>query len=264
MSTVSDLIVFLEKFAPPELAEDWDNTGLLIGRRDRLVHRAMTCLTLTPDVAAEAMTENVDLVVSHHPVLFRGAKQVTDMTSEGKMLLDLIESRVAVYSPHTSFDSSPSGINQQLAESVGLKDILALRPSDSDETSGSGRYGVLPETLALSDFLSVVREATAAEYLEFCGDEGASVTKVAVACGAAGEFLSDAIQAGCDTFVTGEGRFHSALEARNAGVALVFVGHYSSERPAVEKLARTLGAEFSDIEVFSSRCERDPLAVFSS
>ncbi|MCP4507454.1 MAG: Nif3-like dinuclear metal center hexameric protein, partial [Fuerstiella sp.] len=115
MSTVSDVIAFLEKFAPPALAEDWDNVGLLVGREAVVVQQVMTCLTLTPDVGAEAVRRGVQLVVSHHPVLFRGTKKITDATSEGRMLLQLIENGLAVYSPHTSFDSAELGINQQLA-----------------------------------------------------------------------------------------------------------------------------------------------------
>ena len=120
MPSVSDFISYLESFAPLSLAEDWDNVGLLVGRRDAAVGRAMTCLTLTPDVAAEAIAKDVQLIVTHHPVLFRGAKTITDGNAEGRMLLDLVEAGVAVYSPHTAFDSANHGINQSLADSFGL------------------------------------------------------------------------------------------------------------------------------------------------
>lgn len=264
MPTVRDVIVFLEKLAPPGLAEDWDNTGLLVGRREARVEKIMTCLTLTPDVAAEAVRGSVQLVVSHHPVLFRGAKQITDRNSEGDMLLALIESGIAVYSPHTSYDSASNGINQQLAELFGLESTAPIRPMEDSEGVGSGRYGRLPEPISLIEFLEQARDAVSAEYLEYCGSAEARVSMVAVACGSAGEYLKDALRLGCDTFITGEGRFHSALEARQAGVSLIFLGHYSSERPAIEKLASILAAQFPSVEAFASRDERDPLAVFPS
>ena len=269
MTTVSDAIAFLEKFAPPDLAETWDNVGLLVGRRDSHVEKIMTCLTLTPDVAAEAIEKDVQLVVSHHPVLFRGAKQITDATSEGRMLLDLIENGVAVYSPHTSFDSAELGINQQLAESFGLLEIVPLRPREEGNSGGggaelgSGRVGRLEAATDVKAFLAMLRTVVAADYIEFSGNLENSVERVAVACGSAAEFLEDAIRLGCDTFVAGEVRFHSALQARGANVNLVLLGHYSSERPAVERLAEILSAEFSAATIFASAVETDPLAVYS-
>lgn len=262
MATVSDVIGFFEKFAPRELAEDWDNTGLLIGRHGRSVSKLMTCLTLTPDVAEEAVTQGVDLIVTHHPVLFRAVRQVTDQSSEGSMLLLLIENGVAVYSPHTQFDSAARGINQQLAEAFGLSEIKPVRLHDQLDGLGAGRFGVLPEPTSLEIFLGLVRSSVSGKYIEYCGELTATVSRVAVACGAAGEFLDDAIQLGCDTFVTGESRFHSALQARTAGINLVLLGHYSSERPAVESLADMLIHAIDGIEVFASHSEQDPLSVF--
>ena len=262
MPTLSEIVAFLEKLAPPALAEDWDNTGLLVGRASADVRRILTCLTLTPDVAKEAIQSDVQLIVSHHPVLFRGTKRIADDTAEGRMLLGLIESGIAVYSPHTSFDSAADGINQQLAESFGLQKIQPLRPSEAVPELGSGRIGTLAESVSLSAFLGVVSAAVAADYLEYTGPAGVKVSQVAVACGAAGEFLADAIRLGCDTFVTGEGRFHSALEARSAGVNLIFTGHYSSERPAVETLASAIADAIADVKVWPSQVERDPLTVY--
>lgn len=117
--TIDQIVEFLEQFAPPMLAEDWDNTGLLIGDRDGKVDRILTCLTLTPDVAEEAIDKGVQLVVSHHPVLFRKVQKITSDDAEGQMLLRLIRAGVAVYSPHTSFDSAENGINRQLAPVPG-------------------------------------------------------------------------------------------------------------------------------------------------
>src|SRR5262245_53065068 len=106
MLSVADLIAFLEEFAPPGLAEEWDNVGLLIGDRSREVSRVMTCLTLTTDVAEEAIAERAGLIVSHHPVLFRAVKRLTADDEQGKILLQLIAAGIAVYSPHTGYDSA--------------------------------------------------------------------------------------------------------------------------------------------------------------
>src|SRR5262245_174279 len=115
MPTVSAIAAFLEDFAPNRLAAEWDNVGLLIGDSRRPVERVMTCLTVTPQSAAEAVAQKAELIVSHHPVLFRPVQRITADTLEGRTLLELIRSGIAVYSPHTAFDSARSGINQQLA-----------------------------------------------------------------------------------------------------------------------------------------------------
>ena len=263
MTSVSDICTFLDTFAPQHLAEDWDNVGLLLGRPGAAVSSVMTCLTLSPDVAAEAVAADVGMIVTHHPVMFRPLQQITEATPEGAMLLNLIESGVAVYSPHTRFDSAAEGINQSLAVDFGLTSIRPLRATDDDPDLGSGRLGELSAPTSLSDFLGVVRRVTAAKYLEYAADDAAVVSRVAVACGAAAEFMKDAVALECDTFVTGEARFHSAVEARILGINLVLTGHFSSERPAMERLAKLLGQTFPELHVFASQQESDPLRVFA-
>ena len=188
MATVSDISVFFEKFAPPHLAEAWDNTGLLIGRQTSVVKSILTCLTVTPDVVDEAVDRGVDLIVSHHPVLFRGAKQISDATAEGEMLLRLIESRIAVYSPHTRFDSASQGINQHLAECMDLSQIEPLRPHLESADIGGGRIGNRETETTLRAFLEEFKSATSAAYIEYVGELDSPVRKVAVACGAAAWF----------------------------------------------------------------------------
>jgi dinuclear metal center YbgI/SA1388 family protein len=130
MLTVADVLGFLEQFAPPDLAADWDNVGLLLGDRAAEVRRVITCLTVTPESAAEAVETGAQLIVTHHPILFRAVKRLTTATAEGRMLLALIRAGVAVYSPHTSFDNTRGGINDSLARRLGLGDVTALRRRD--------------------------------------------------------------------------------------------------------------------------------------
>jgi dinuclear metal center YbgI/SA1388 family protein len=129
MSTIADVISVLEQIAPPSLAADWDNSGLLIGDPAGSVRRIMTCLTVTPETAQEAVSNRTDLVVSHHPVMFRAIQRLTASKPEGRILLSLIRAGVAVYSPHTSFDNAPEGINDSLGSALGLVDVKVLRRS---------------------------------------------------------------------------------------------------------------------------------------
>lgn len=258
---VRDIINFLESFAPPALAEEWDNVGLLIGRRGRGVARVMTCLTVTEEVADEAAREKCSLVVSHHPLMFKAIQRITDDTPEGRVLLTLLRHDVAVYSPHTAFDSAGAGINQGLAEKLELRNIAPIRRSEAADANGlgSGRYGRLDAPLTLTEFGARVTSLLACGNAQYVGDPSRQIQTVAVACGAAAEFLRDAVALGCDVLLTGEARFHAALEARALGIALVLAGHYATERPGVEDLANVLARQFPTLTVWASRDERDPL-----
>lgn len=125
--TVRDLVAFLHTFAPLGLAAEWDNVGLLLGQADAPAQRILTCLTVTPEVVAEAVAERADAIVSHHPILFRPTKRLNSDTAEGRLLLPLLRAGVAVYSPHTAYDNTRGGINDQLAGLLGLREVTALR-----------------------------------------------------------------------------------------------------------------------------------------
>lgn len=129
MITLSMVAYFLDRFAPSGLAAEWDNVGLLLGERDSEINRIMTCLTVTPTTAAEAIERGANLIITHHPVLFRGAKKLTSDSSDGQMILDLIKAGIAVYSPHTAFDNTKGGINELLANKLNLQDVAPLIPA---------------------------------------------------------------------------------------------------------------------------------------
>lgn len=260
---VDQICGYLNQFAPPRLAEDWDNVGLLVGDRQRVAERVMTCLTVTPGTVDEAVAERAGLIVTHHPIPFRPLKRLTADSVTGRLLLTLIEHGIAVYSPHTAFDSTGQGINQQLAEGLRLEQIAPLQPFPDDPAAlGAGRWGRLAQTLPLQTVVDRLAQFLAIDRLQFVGAAQQQVTKVGVACGSAGQFLSDAQRLGCDAFVTGEATFHTCLQAEAEGVGLILTGHYASERFAVERLAERLAEEFSPLTVWASRAESDPLQLF--
>lgn len=365
MTTVAEITDHLKELAPLELAADWDNVGLLLGDPTATARRVMTCLTVTPDSAAEAVESGVQLIVTHHPILFRAVKRLTAATPEGRMLLSLIGHGVAVYSPHTAFDNAPGGINDILARRLGLTDVRPLRRraaagqckivvfvpdkdlasvSDalfaagagqigqysecsfrlagtgtffgSDATNpavgqkgrreevsewrleavcpegrveqavaamrrahsyeepaydvyplrpspagaGEGRFGRLARPVSLAELAQAVRSALRVALVQTVGDPTRPVERVGVACGAAGEFLADAVRARADVFLTGEVRFHDCLTAEAQGVGLILPGHYATERCGVEELAAILQTRWAELEVWASRRERDPLS----
>ncbi len=259
VTTVKTIADFLNEFAPLDLAEDWDNVGLLLGSDTAGVKKVLTCLTLTEDVADEAVSDGFQLIVSHHPILFKKVQRLTNRTIEGRMLLKLLHAGIAVYSPHTSYDSAGAGINQQLAECLGLKEIGPIRELETDSDSGSGRLGSTKTKMSQADLVQHVKASLGLDQLQFVSGDGRDISKVGVACGSAAEFLRDAERKGCDALVTGEARFHSLLEARSRGVALILLGHYSSERPAMEHMAEVIAKKFPKLNVQPSTAESDPL-----
>ena len=257
---IQSICQFMESFAPRRLAEDWDNVGLIAGDRLAKVERVMTCLTVTPESVDEAIAKQVDLIVSHHPLPFRPIKRLTTDNTPSELLWKLARAGVSVYSPHTSFDSAAEGINQTLAQKLGIDAPAPLQPLvDDPDGLGSGRVGKFSDPVSLGDLATRACGELGIDGLHVVGDSEKMITKVAVACGSGGSFLDAAKRKGCDALVTGEATFHTALDAKANSVALILVGHYASERFAVEDLAGHIKAEFDELEVWASQDECDPL-----
>ena len=244
-------VSYLDEQYPSTTAEDWDNVGLLVGDLSAAVFKAMTCLTLTPNVCREAVDEKVSLIVSHHPFPFQPIKRITSESIEGRLLLQLIRHGIAVYSPHTAHDSAADGVNRQLADLFELTDLEPLN------LNGSGRIGNLPTTQSLTDLVALVDRRLGR--CSFVGDPDRRVKRIAVGCGAADEFVQAAANGNADLLLVGEARFHTCLLAEALGLALILPGHYASEHFAVETLAEKIAARFPAIPCFPSRTERDVL-----
>lgn len=277
---LSSVIDFLEIFAPPHLAEDWDNVGLLLGDRASDCRSLMTCLTITPDVVEEAVDGSVDLIVAHHPLPFHPLKKITADTVVGSMILKMAKANIAVYSPHTAFDSTANGINQSIAEKLNLEEITAIQIIDGNSPDlsndiqqsktdnnltvpngvfGVGRMGRLVTPTTCIEICENLKVLFDLKLVQFCGELDAVVTKIGIACGSAGQFLNDAKQMGCDAFITGETNFHTCLESIANRTPMFLLGHYGSERFAVELLAKVLSEEFPQIPIWPSQNESDPI-----
>jgi len=267
MTKIHQLASYLQELAPLQLAEDWDNVGLLIGEANGPVQRVMTCLTLTAESVAEAVDENANVVVTHHPLPFRPLKRITGETPEGRMLLQLIGAGIAVYSAHTAFDSATGGINQQLADALNLQNVRPLvstdtslpEPCEPQQPSGTGRLGECAAGSSIGTLIEQTKSFLKISNLQWVGKSKQPISRVAIACGSAGELLESAHQQGADLFFTGEVRFHTALQAEALGISLILCGHYASERFAQQWLASIIAKQFPSLKVWASSRERDPI-----
>ncbi len=381
MTTVADLTDWLEQFAPARLAEPWDNVGLLWGDPSASAERVMTCLTVTPASAAEAIRERAELIVSHHPVLFREVKKIRADFPETGYLWKLARAGIAIASPHTAFDNTREGINDILCRRLGLVDVAPLRTlstspggppfaprsfkvvvftpvpereavSSAAFAAGAGRIGAYEEcsfaipgegtffgtdltnptvgergrretvrelrlefvcpARKLADVLASIRAHHSYEEpaidvyplheiqvagtppigagrigkygqargldefallagrvlgrvpVAIVGDSNRPIQRVAVVCGAGDDFLGDAARARADVLLTGEARFHRALEAQALGIGLLTAGHYATERPGIEELAKKIALAFPGVTVWPSRDERDPIRLLGA
>lgn len=260
MTTIKSICEFLDQFAPTALAEDWDNVGLILGDPTREASKIMTCLTVTPESAGEAIDKKVDLIVSHHPLPFSATKRITTDQTPTRLIWELARAGVSIYSPHTGFDSATEGINQMLCDRLEIQSTDPIVPNRANpEMPGPGRIGKIPAATSLREFAQKVKDSFSLPRIQVVGDLDSNIQRIATACGSGGSFLSKAASRGAECLVTGEATFHSVLEARARKVSMVLMGHYFSERFAIENLADRLAAEYSGLNVWASEQECDPI-----
>jgi dinuclear metal center YbgI/SA1388 family protein len=254
-----DLIAALERIAPLRLAAEWDAVGLLVAPRAGAIGRVLTCLTLTPEVAAEAVRERVGLVLAHHPLPFRPVGRITPADGTGRVLLELIAAGIGVWSSHTAWDSAAGGINQLLADSIPLAGVAPLEPDGEDPRVGFGRRGLAPAGASLATVARLLADRLGAGGVQLVGDRDRQAGQVAIVCGSGGDFVGQAAAAGCRTLVTGEIKLHQAIEARAADLAVIALGHHASEQFAMAEFGRRLAAELPGLEAVASHADRDPI-----
>lgn len=255
-TTVHDVAAAVEKVAPREHAEDWDNVGLLIGDSRGRVSRVMFTVDLTREVVAEACEAKCQMVVAYHPPIFDALKRVV----AGTVVWETIAAGIAVYSPHTALDAAPGGTNDVLADAACMsrRGRRPLRPSGLSPRYGQGRVGTVAGR-DRSEVIARLRKALGVTHLLVAGPHDGPAERVAVAAGAGGSLLGDALRAKSDVFVTGELRHHDALRAAAAGVTAIAALHTNTERTAVAALAKRL--RIPGVRTVVSETDRDPFVI---
>ena len=256
--TVHDILTFVETLAPLSMKYDWDNVGLLCGSAGQEVHKILVALDPFEGVCREAAEKGADLLVTHHPLIFRPRKSVTDGDDVGRSILFLAKHGISALNAHTNLDCAPGGVNDVLAETLGLADVDVLDPMGVD---GQGRpWGLLRagavEAQPLPQFLAHVKTRLQVQGLRYV-DGGRPVRKVAVGGGACGDELPAVLAAGCDTFVTADVKYNEFYDAKAEGVNLIDAGHFATENPVVAVLAAKLRAAFPEIPVECAETHRD-------
>lgn len=240
MVTVKNISDFINSIAPYESKCQWDNCGILIGDKDKEVNKIGFTLDMTSEVLADAINNNVDLIITHHPIIFRPQKNFL----KGNLAYDLAVSGISAISAHTSFDCADGGVNDVLCELLGISNTVGV--PDEECPVPMARIGDI-EPMNSADFAKKVSDVLGA----VCrvADSGIIIKKVAV-CGGSGpdDFLFTSAEMGADAVVTGEIKHHIFLAAREMGITAIQAGHFETENPAVNALKIYIENEFKDVE----------------
>ncbi|HHW47072.1 MAG TPA: Nif3-like dinuclear metal center hexameric protein [Clostridiaceae bacterium] len=361
---VKDIICFMNEIAPKNLAEQWDNVGLLVGCKEQSVNRVMVILDATSKVVEEAVGKKIDMLVTHHPVIFKGLKSLDEENAVPKILAKLIRNNISVFCAHTNLDAADGGVNEQLAKVLGLTEIRNLnsyreeklfklvvfvpvghidevrnaicnagagwignysdcsfmtqgtgtfKPLDGSnpfigkqgniekvseyrletivpekvlkrvieamisahpyeevaydiypleikgKEYGLGKVGILEEPMSRENFVSTVKKQLGIDHLRLIGEMPKEIRKVAVFCGSFDENWHGIIREKADVLVTGDIKYHAAVEAAERKICVIDAGHYATEKVIVPVLAKKLNERFPGIEVISSCTESDPI-----
>lgn len=244
---VADVIGVIEGMAPPMLAEDWDNCGLQVGSGKWPVKKIWVSLDPLLEVVRTAANQQVDMLITHHPLLFSALRSVDVETAVGKVIETALTERISIYSAHTNLDSAAGGINQMLAEKIGIDELVPLVPVDrrndqqnQKEMAGMGRIGRLENAMPLEDLARLVKRGFDLTAVKIVGDPKMMVQRAAVCSGAGSSLLDAFLSSDADVYLTGDLRYHDARRVEDAGRALIDVGHFASERIFIDRLVERL------------------------
>ena len=272
--TVRDIASVIEKIAPRELQETWDNSGFQIEFGDTSADRVLTCLELNMDILREAQALSCSMIVTHHPLIFSGIRKISRGDAEGDMVIELIKSGISVYSCHTPFDKAKGGNNDMLARAIGLVSLKNLAGENVEEPEKMMERNSMFDIGRIGKFRNAVSVSEAAEMLcenldidrhkiRWTGNPGRTVKTVGICTGAGIEFAEAAASKGCELFITGDIKHHEAQKAETMGIAVIDAGHYGTEKSFGENMRSLLQKHLGGkVEIFAASRSTDPFEVF--
>ena len=228
MIKVSDIVKIIEEFAPPELAYSWDNTGLIIGDREKCVKRVFVTLDITKDTVDMAVKSGADMIISHHPILFKGLQKIDYSNGDGYIIKELIKNDISVYASHTSMDCTKGGINDVFAKKLRIENPVVIEKNERHQEFGLGRIGKV-KTTTLGEFAEFVKKQLNTPFVRVCGDLDKKIETVAVCGGGGSDLIDEVVNLGGDVFVTSDMKYHISHDAVDKGLSIIDAGHYPTE-----------------------------------
>jgi GTP cyclohydrolase I len=263
---VADLISWMEGIAPPELAEEWDNSGLQVGSVRQPVKKVWVALDPLEPVIEAAVARKIDLLITHHPLILRPLSRVDFATPVGRAIATAIKGNLSIYSAHTNLDSAAEGINDILARRIGLTETECLMPAPGGaHTLGLGRIGRLDPPFSVGELARRIKAELHLDIVKAAGDMAQIATRAAICSGGGSSLVEAFLESNAHVYISGDMRYHNARDVEAAGRALIDIGHFPSEHIVVEDLVFRLRAAADGggwaLQVEACRLEHDPFVA---
>lgn len=254
MIVCSDIIKELDRLAPPSCACDWDNPGLLAGRAQKEVKKILVALDVTTEVVEQAIREGADMIITHHPLVFRALKKINDQNFISRRIIQLLQADISYFAMHTNFDCAPGCMADLAAERIGLIDGKPLEVTgEIDGVSiGIGKIGCLKEAMTVAEIAELVKKAFGLPFVLVYGEKQVTgnISRAAVSPGAGGSMVEHGLAAGAEVLITGDIGHHDAQDAAENHMAIIDAGHYGLEHIFIPYIKKYLEDKFgSAIEV---------------
>ncbi len=255
---LEEVKIKLDELLKPNLAYDWDNVGLTVGEKSQQIQKVLLTLEINDSVINEAIENKVDLIISHHPLIFKPIKSITNMDKKGSMLFKLIKNSISVYIAHTNFDILNGGLNDYISNLLLLKNIEKLAFENSD-LEAMGRYGELETAMDIEDFISYVKIKLGLKHIRLVDGVKSQIKKIGIVAGSGMEYVNYAYELACDAYLTGDVKYHDAQDWLNKKMHILDIGHYGSEIHFKSNMLEILNKELSGkIDFIISDALKDP------
>lgn len=248
----SKLIDILNDIADPSLCSEWDNPGLIAGDSGSDIKRILIALDATDEVIDEALQHRADMILTHHPLIFRGIKKVNDQDFTGRRIMRLIQNEIACFAMHTNFDITCMG--EEASDRLGLRDPSVLQ--FTNETQGFGRVGELAGSMKVFEVCELVKERFDLESVRVFGDLQAEVKRAAIMPGSGASAVDDALKAGAEVLITGDIDHHDGIDSVEKGLIIIDAGHFGLEKIFIDYMKDYIERNTDDIEVFTDCMEK--------
>lgn len=256
---IKDVTSALERFAPLPLQEEYDNAGLQVGLTEADVSGVLLCLDITEDVLKEAMAQGCNMVVAHHPLIFRRLRRITSEDYVQRCVMFAIKNDITIVAMHTNLDNVKGGVNYMMAKKLGLQDTELIEPRAAFGTeAGSGVTGMLPQPMEAAEFIAKIKKIFRADSIKVNELLKRPIRKIAL-CGGSGAFiLPKAIEAGADAFITGEMHYHEFFGTEQL-LQIAVIGHYESEQYTINLLQEIINESCPGVRTVLTSVNTNPI-----
>lgn len=261
MLRVKDIASAIEEFAPLRLQENYDNAGLQVGNPEQTVSAVLLCLDVTEDIIREAKARSCNMIVSHHPLIFHGLKNLTGADQTQRIVMEALKDGIAIYSAHTNLDSASDGVSYEMAHDLNLKNLEVLIPSQQDPTVGLGVIGYYESPVPQLEFLRKVKETFSVKALRYSAQTQHLVIRKVALCGGSGaSFIREAVASGADAYISGDFKYHD-YTTYGLDILIADIGHHESELCSRKILSRIIREAFPDCVTYFAESETNPIKI---